>query len=558
MAKAKSRVTDRTKALARTDGWANVLTGIGTSRDKRAGSGFKRDIIDPEKAEELWESDDTAARIIETIPEEMTREWIDINIEAAEGEPDAGREQSDEMLNRLEELGAQAAFNKALAMARAVGGAGILLGVDDAQDPTAPLDLKRQTDLRYLSVLSARELVPVAWYGDPMDPKCGLPEAYQVRPLVMRTVSGLAQVPEDRALPDFPVVHETRILRFEGIETTRHRRRYGPLPGWGLSILTRVNQVLTDFNLTWGGVANIMQDFSQAFLKVKGLAELIAQNEDQTVIKRAQMMDITRSVARMVLLDADEEFGRDTASLGGVDAVLEKFMLRLAAAARMPVSLLMGQAPSGLNATGDSDIRWFYDYVASQQRKVTKKPLSTLCSLLWNEAGGEPDKWHIEFKRLWQPTEAETVTMRAQQATADGLYIDKGVLLPEEVALARFGGDRWSAETKIDIELRKKMAESRSAMEEQKVATEHQQSIQNEKVAQQPPQPPTPPGAGKGAKKDAWEQQERDDLGKWLTTLNDHQRGILDKLGFAIPTIRKMNSSSLKTLKALIDASPGK
>ena len=37
-------------------------------------------------------------------------------------------------------------------------------------------------------------------------------------------------------------------------------------------------------------------------------------------------------------------------------------------------------------------------------------------------------------------------------------YVTAGVLLPEEVAASRFGGDGYSTETRLDVELRKAFA----------------------------------------------------------------------------------------------------
>lgn len=472
---------DAQRAMVRRDGWFNTLTGLGTGRDKRLSGGFSADYVDPDTAEALWESDDTAARIVEVVPDEMTREWIDITIE-----DDKDRERADALMSRLDELEAQSTVNRALCLARAIGGAGVVMGVDDSLSPEEPLNLEAVRGVNYLVAMDARELRPVAWYTDALDPRLGMPSLFELRPITNNNSAV--------ATGEFPRVHESRVMKFYGVQTTRRKIRNSITPGWGVSIFGRIYQVLRDFNMTWAGVANLMQDFSQAQLKIKGLAELIAQNDDGVILKRAQMLDMSRSVARTVLLDSEEDFSRDTAAVGGVEGILDKFMLRLAAAARMPVSLLMGQAPSGLNATGDSDIRWFYDSIASQQRRVLKAPLNRLVLALMREEGmKEPENWQLTFRRLWQLTDAEQVTMRSQQASMDSSYISSGVLLPEEVAISRFGGDHYSIETKIDVELRRTMADQRAALEEKKVESQHAQEEQKKLNAEAPPAPPVPP-----------------------------------------------------------------
>ena len=68
--------------------------------------------------------------------------------------------------------------------------------------------------------------------------------------------------------------------------------------------------------------------------------------------------------------------------------------------------------------------------------------------------GVEPDNWSIQFTPLWQNTEEQEAVMRRTVAETDAIYIDRGVLDPTEVAVSRFGGDRWSMNTIIDEEAR--------------------------------------------------------------------------------------------------------
>jgi len=144
---------------------------------------------------------------------------------------------------------------------------------------------------------------------------------------------------------------------------------------------------------------------------------------------------MSRSVSRSILLDAeDEDFRRDAYSFGGIPEILEKLMLRLSAAARIPVSLLMGQAPAGLNATGDSDIRFFYDQVKAEQEALKPK-IESIYRLI---DGNTKNEIKIDFPALWQLTDKEQAEVKRVQAETDRIYLQEGVLLAEEVALMRF------------------------------------------------------------------------------------------------------------------------
>jgi hypothetical protein len=64
---------------------------------------------------------------------------------------------------------------------------------------------------------------------------------------------------------------------------------------------------------------------------------------------------------------------------------------------------------------------------------------------------------------LWQPTPVEQADLEKKHAEKDKLYIDAGVVLPEEIALSRFRPEGWSAETQIDRDARESMLEADTA-----------------------------------------------------------------------------------------------
>ncbi len=184
---------------------------------------------------------------------------------------------------------------------------------------------------------------------------------------------------------------------------------------------------------------------------------------------------MTKSIARMLVIDAEEEFERATASLAGVDVVLREFAIRLAAAADMPVTLLMGTSPGGMSATGESDIRFFYDRIGARQKRHLLPILRRLYRLVMISKEGptegeEPEMWNLKFNPLRQLSELEQATLRKTVAETDAIYIGQGVLSAEEVAASTYGGSEWSMERTIDFEGREEMAEQDEADAEERKA----------------------------------------------------------------------------------------
>lgn len=400
----------------RNDSWQNLLSGLGNARDKTTYTHiFPNQSLPYEYLEELYFNDDIAARICDLVPYEMLRQGVSIR---ANGE-------------HFKYTGLSDLLREALIKSRIFGAAFIYMGVDDSQAQDKPLALSRFKQIRFLKVLTGKELSHHRYYRDAHDIHYGEPELYRLN------ASSDSQ---------HSVIHESRLLPFYATSPL-NQRSFPP------SILQRIYPVLQQFNVAWQAVAHLMTDAAQGVFKLKGLHSAVASNRSEELLKRMELVDMSRSVSRSILLDAeDEDFRRDTYSFAGIPEILEKMMLRLASAARLPVSLLMGQAPAGMNATGESDTRFFYDQVRAEQEALKPK-IEYLTKII---LGNQEAKIEIGFPALWQMTDREKAELRRMDAETDRIYLQEGVLLPEEVALKRFSKGEFS----IDVTSRAELAES--------------------------------------------------------------------------------------------------
>lgn len=500
----------------RGDGWENSLTMLGNaSRDKRLSAGFRTQPVVDLQAEDVWRGDPFFARIVNTVPEELGRAGWEIQVQPpppkkkadATGdvfpetaELDDGKEIAEGMEEEFKKLGLSTVMETALKNEIAKGGAAIWPIIDDGvRDLTTPLNLDRVRKVKSLETLEPLELIPYQWYSDPLEPKFGEPELYWMQRIPTGNIGGMVRVP----------IHESRLILFPGIVVSRRQLREHW--GWGDSILVRVNDALRDFQQSWGGAFVTLQDFSQAVYAMAGLAAAIADGEDDLVMKRVTAMDAARSIIRGIIIDKDgESFARQTTSVAGLADLLDRCCNYLAAVAQIPVTILMGQAPAGLNATGAADIRAFFDRIAAQRPKTVEPKLNRIAQLVFRSKEGptrgrEPKRWSFKFGNLWQQTEGEVADTRKKVADADSVYIDKGVLLPEEVAKSRFGGDTWNMETVLDQSLREKHDEEVEAEAEAEAEMLRKQVEATLAAAPKPGEPaaaePAPKEGGETAEK---------------------------------------------------------
>lgn len=452
--------TDRPRDTAtkeqKADGWENTITGLGRSRDKRTGTRIKYTAVQGsrDKYDDYYAGDDTAATIAELPAREMTREWIELSVDDTGAdirteEPEQRLLTAKKVMQALDDVDAKSMVAQALLWSRVHGGALLFLGVNDgADDLTQPLNMDQVRSLDFLLVFDRWEVQIQSTVQDMKSPDFGKPEIYLIQSTT-ETGQGMGL-----STP----VHASRFIRFDGVRTSRYRMALNG--GWADSIYTRMEETLQDYGISWHGVCHLLQDFSQAVLKMKGLADAILESEGNLVLDRMTAMDLCRSVARAIPIDADDEdFIRVATPMSGLPETLDRLMLRVASAARMPATLLFGQSPSGLNATGESDIRFFYDQIKASQEENLRPRLDRLLEVIFAAREGptkgkQPENWSYRFNPLWQESDAERAGVRKTQAETDAIYIRDGVVDVEEVALSRFGGDSYSTDTVLDMERR--------------------------------------------------------------------------------------------------------
>lgn len=427
------------RAVSRVDGWANVLTGVGSVLGRRGRGSYEwqgNPRLGEAILEELYHSDAYAARICEAVPKHALRRGFTVKV------GDVGLETK--VNSAITALRVAPRLREAWTWARLFGGGAVVLGCDDGRDPSRPLDTTALRQVLWTVSVTSRELWPETWELNPLSPRFGEPVIYR-----LTRIGGGGGMDTSR-------IHHSRVVRFEGLPTTRSRRI--TLKGWGESYLQRAYDLLLEWNGAHTAVTDLVQQASVGVFKMKDLMTMVGSDPEGLLKKRMEAMDMARSVARSILLDAEgESYERvEVGALTGLPDLLDRYSLRLAGALEMPVSILLGRAPAGLNATGESDMRAWYDAVDVERQMVLKPAIARIVKLvLLSQAGPtsaqEPAGWSIDFPPLWEMTPKETAELRKIVADTDGVYLDRGVTTPEEVCESRFRPEGWSMETEVDL-----------------------------------------------------------------------------------------------------------
>lgn len=411
------------------DGWSSIMTGLGIAgKDKLLDLQATWVPMRQPESEQFYSSNDICKRIANEMPDDAVREWIKFSHE------NAGL--CEKFENEFERLGVRQIFADGLKTGRWAGGGGVLIVTDSpVENWRFPLDPTLEGGVRSLVLFSRDELNVGSYINrDVGSSRFGLPTFYQLQPI-------------SSSMDTLVTVHHSRILRFDGEPLPR--RQFVQNNYWHDSVFNAQMEAIRNYNAAHLYATQAIADFSIVSLKMKNLVELMAAGKEAKVLARANTINMVKSIARMLVLDKDEEIQTIARTVTGLVDLVEKAEDRLATSTGIPRTRLFGeQAAGGLAGAGRAEERNWYDYVSRQQEIHLEPKINYLVQILElsprGPTNGKPVGMSYEFEPLWQLSETEQAEVYTKTSAADCAYLDRNVLTAEEIRENRFMGSRYS------------------------------------------------------------------------------------------------------------------
>ncbi len=413
------------------DGWGNLLSGFGRKNSKRANNEFSSsgDLIDQTLAD-AYDQDGWVARITDAVPEDMTRQWLSFLPADKENEADA--EAANAVADTLKALDAPSKFKQALAYSRLFGGSLMIVGIMDGQKLDKPVRKNLDNrELSYLRVVDRTdvELYSSVWDEDPRSPRYGQVEKYRVNLHTGKNTKAYTDIHHTRAVPFFgrPVPHKA---------SNTLEDRY-----WGKNIIRPLWNSLSDFGITESALGELLQESNIGKYTIDGLSDMLArEGGEKEVLTRMEIMNASKSILNSVLLDTGEKYEEISKTFAGIAEVIDRLMMFLSGKSGIPVTRLFGRSPAGQNATGEGDMKNYYDMVRSEQQSKLMPPVRLLKDIVLGTRGSLPEQVMVELNPLVQPSQKEKTETEKMKAETAAIYIDRGVLDAEE-AYERYLGE---------------------------------------------------------------------------------------------------------------------
>lgn len=374
---------------------------------------------------------------IGTVADDMTREWIELRREG-EGAADDG-DLLPRLAAKLEEIRAQDVFHEAVELAGYEGGALVFLDTGADGDALAePLNISSHSgELKPESRLRLVAVDPVNVFPGDYNSLDPLAENY-FRPTSWWVLG--------------QKVHASRLLRVVGNEVPTLLR-----PAYNFLGIPQA-QILWDYVLHFqdcrAAAARLLTKFSLTVFKTQMFNGIqFGSAEASQLDSRIRYLVQNMSNDGVLAVDKEsEDVIKVETPLGGVTDIVRQSLEFLAAINRTPAVKLLGISPSGFNATGESDIRNYYDHIRSMQEKMLRGPLKTLLDCLQLVITGNIDSTiGFDFRPLGEEDRAALAAMQKTRADTVAVYLDRGVLSQEEARKA-LADDPDSGFSDIDVD----------------------------------------------------------------------------------------------------------
>ena len=217
----------------------------------------------------------------------------------------------------------------------------------------------------------------------------------------------------------------------------------------GIPAAQQALDYLLHFTTTREAAARLLRKFSLTVFKTAAQGLIYnAEGAEADIIRRLTYFARNRDNDGIELIDKDDEdIVQINTPLSGVDVIVRQALEMLSAVFHMPVTKFLGISPGGMNATGESDARNWYDYAGSQQETMLGPAMRAVLELLQaQELGSVARALQWQWLPMWTPSareQAETVKIGVDAAVA---LVGTGIASPDEARTVLAAGEDspWS------------------------------------------------------------------------------------------------------------------
>lgn len=365
------------------DSLTNLVSRMGTTRDKASASYYGFVPLTDEQILVAYKTAWLPRKIVDIPAFDSVRAWRDWQAEDNQIELIEAEEKR---------LNVKGKVHEAKIKARLWGGAAIMLGTGDS-DLSQPLDVDRigKGGLKYLTVLTRRHLAAGERDTDPASEFFGKPKFYTLSTATAQQLT----------------IHPSRLVIFTG--NTDPDEDLSTQMGWGDSVLQSTMDAIKQADGTAANIASLVFEAKIDIIRIPNfMASLADEGYKSKILDRYTLAMQGKGINGTLMLDKEEEYESKSASFATLPDVLDRFLQIVSGAADIPATRLLSQAPAGMNATGESDLRNYYDRLSAMQELEMEPAMARMDECIIRSALGSRDPAiYFDWAPLWGLSEKE-------------------------------------------------------------------------------------------------------------------------------------------------------
>ncbi len=244
-------------------------------------------------------------------------------------------------------------------------------------------------------------------------------------------------------------LHASRLLTFVGREVPdilKPAYSFG-----GLSLSQMAKPYVDNWLETRQSVADIISAFN-VFVLMTDMVNSLQKGGDD-FFNRLDLFNACRDNRGIMAIDKNaEDFKNVAAPLGSLDLLQAQTQEHMAAVSGIPLVILLGISPHGLNASSEGELRAFYDWIGSYQEHLFRKNLTKLLNIVQLSLFGIIDPAiAFKFVPLYSLDEKEESEVQKNEAERDAVLVDAGIIHTHE-ARKRLANDPNSGYGNIEVD----------------------------------------------------------------------------------------------------------
>ena len=352
---------------------------------------------------------------VTTVAEEMTKYWIELK---RGGQSVDGDEKIKVLMTALDDFNIQGIFNEAAQKCDFDGGCLVYIdtGEEDLEALQQPLIMDAAVfsgkKVKRFTLVEAINLYPGLYNAtDPLNPDYFTPTHWLV----------LGKK-----------IHKSRFLYFAPNKVPvllRPAYNFFGIPAAQIAL-----DYVAHFTKTREAAQRLLTKFSLTVFS-SDMSAILSGGTADNFDRRMQYLAQWRDNDMILAIDKEkEEVVKLETPLAGTTDIVRQSLEFVAAIFRIPFVKFLGISPGGLNATGEADLRNFYDHIAGKQEKILRRPIDKVLDVLQLHLFGEIDP---EIKAEFCPLTDEDDSQRetTQKMKADRLVVlTQGGIIGEDEA----------------------------------------------------------------------------------------------------------------------------